>query len=80
MSKTEIIFKMTIQDLKKEVGNLDKAEQADLVHYLVELIANDKFQLSEALKKELNKREKAYRDGTSVGRPAREVIQEFLSK
>lgn len=71
---------MTILEIKKEVANLNKADQADLIHYLVELLTNDKFQLSEKWIEELDKREKAYRDGTSVGRPAREVIQEFLSK
>ena len=71
---------MTILEIKKEVTNLNKTEQADLIHYLVELLTNDKFQLSETWIEELDKREKAYRDGTSVGRPAREVIQEFLSR
>ena len=50
---------MTIQSIKKEVQSWDKAQQADLMHFLVELLTNDQFQLSENWKNELAKREEA---------------------
>ncbi len=71
---------MTIQNIKKEIQNWDKTQQADLMHFLVELLANDKFQLSEKWEKELNKREEALKNGTSVGRPAREVLAKYTSR
>ncbi|MFT4760613.1 MAG: hypothetical protein ACI9XO_003284 [Paraglaciecola sp.] len=71
---------MTIQKVKTEIQNWDKMQQADLMHFLVELLTNDKFQLSEAWEKELDKREEAHKNGTSVGRPAREVLAKYTSR
>ena len=71
---------MTIQAIKKEVQNWDKAQQADLMHFLVELLTNDQFQLSENWKNELNKREEALNNGTSVGRPARDVLAKYATR
>ena len=69
---------MTIQTIKKEIQNWDKIQQADLMHFLVELLTNDKFQLSEGWEKKLNKREEALRNGTSVGRSAKEVLARYM--
>jgi len=65
---------MGIQALKKEVSKLSKAEQADLMHFMVELLATDGFQLSDEWQAELIRRETALEHGTSVGKPAREVL------
>lgn len=71
---------MTIQTIKGEIQNWDKTQQADLMHFLVELLANDKFEISEAWEKELDKREEAHKNGTAVGRPAREVLAKYTSR
>ena len=71
---------MTIQTIKKEVQNWDKAQQADLMHFLVELLTNDQFQLSENWKNELAKREEALNNGTSLGRPARDVLAKYAAQ
>lgn len=68
---------MGIQAIKKEVSKLSKAEQADLMHFMVELLATDGFQLSDEWQAELNRREAALEHGTSVGQPAREVLAKY---
>lgn len=70
---------MSIQEIKDEVRKLNKAEQAELMHYMVELLASDDFELSDEWKAELDRREKALDKGASVGRPAREVIAKYTS-
>lgn len=71
---------MSIQAIKKELDQLDKKEQAELMHYLVELLAGTEFHLSDEWKDELKKREEALENGSSVGRPARDVIAKYLSR
>ncbi len=71
---------MNIEIIKSEIQNWDKAKQADLMHFLVELLANDQFQLSEKWEKELQKREQALKTGASVGRPAREVLAKYANR
>ncbi len=68
---------MSFQTIKQEIQKLDRAKQADLMHFLVELLASDTFQLSDEWKKELAVREEALKNGTSVGRPARDVIAKY---
>lgn len=58
---------MSIQEIKKEVRKLNKAEQAELTHFMIELLASDDFELSEEWKAELDRREEAMDKGTSVG-------------
>jgi len=70
---------MSVQAIKKELSQLDKKEQAELMHYLVEPLAGTEFHLSDEWKAELKKREEALENGTSVGRPARDVIAKYLS-
>ena len=70
---------MSVQAIKKEVSRLDKKQQAELMHYLVELLTDTEFRLSDEWKDELKKREQALENGTSVGRPARDVIAKYLS-
>lgn len=71
---------MTIEKIKEEVQNWDKAQQTDLVHYLIELISNDKYQLPENWKKEIDRRMDNYEKGVTVGIPAREVLAQYLKK
>ncbi len=71
---------MNIQAIKEEIQRWDKSQQADLMHFLIELLTNDQFQLSDDWKKELEKRTQALKNGTSVGRPAREVIAKYAAK
>lgn len=70
---------MSIQEIKKEVRKLHKAEQAELMHFMIELLASDDFELSEDWKAELDRREEALDKGTSVGKPARDVIAKYTS-
>ena len=68
---------MSIQAIKEEVIVLSKAEQAELMHFMVELLATDDFQLSDEWQKELERRETALENGASVGKPAREVLAKY---
>lgn len=68
---------MSIQAIKEEVQKLNKAEQADLMHFMVELLTSDQFELSEEWKAELDRREAALQSGESKGKPAREVIAKY---
>jgi hypothetical protein len=70
---------MSIQEIKDELRKLNKAQQAELMHFMIELPASDEFELSEKWKAELNRREKALDKGTSVGRPARDIIAKYTS-
>lgn len=70
---------MSIQHLKEEVRKLSKAQQTELIHFMIELLASDDFELSEAWKAELDRREKALDKGTSVGRSAKDVIAKYTS-
>lgn len=71
---------MSIQTIKKEVSKLNKKEQEELMQFMFDLLGNDKFYLSNELKKEIDKREEAMENGTSKGRLAREVIAKYNSK
>jgi len=71
---------MTLQIVKEEVQKWEKSLQADLMHYLVELLAKEKFQISEEEKKELNKRVQSLKNGTSVGRSAKDVLSKYGSR
>lgn len=68
---------MSVQTIKKHLSNLSRAEQAEIMHFMVELLAKDDFHLSEEWKTELNRREQALEDGTSVGRPAKSVLAKY---
>lgn len=70
---------MTIQAIKEELTKLNKAEQAELMHFMIELLASDDFQLSEEWKQELDNREEALDKGTSIGRPAKDVIAKYTA-
>ena len=70
---------MSIQAIKKEVVALSKAEQAELMHFMVELLATDDFQLSDTWQEELERREAALENKTSLGKPAREVLEKYKS-
>ncbi len=68
---------MSIQAIKEEVSKLSRMEQAELMHFMIELLAKDDFQLSEAWMEELNHREEALDKGESVGKPARDVLSKY---
>ncbi|MCB0566868.1 MAG: addiction module protein [Phaeodactylibacter sp.] len=71
---------MSIQAIKEEVSKLSREEQAELIHFMVELLAKDNFQLSEAWKDELGRREQALDKGETIGKPAREVIAKYTAR
>ena len=71
------LMDMSIQAIKEEVSKLSREEQAELIHFMVELLAKDDFQLSEAWKEELDRREQALDKGESIGRPASDVIAKY---
>ena len=68
---------MSIQGIKEEVRKLSRSEQAELMHYMIELLATDDFELSEAWKAEIDRREAALDSGESVGKLAREVLAKY---
>ncbi len=70
---------MSIQEIKKEVRKLNKTQQAELMHFMIELLASDDFELSEEWKAELDRREEALDKGASVGKPVRDVIAKYTS-
>ena len=65
---------MSIQVIKEEVSKLSKAEQAELMHFMIELLAADKFELSDEWKAELDRRDDALENSTSIGKAARDII------
>lgn len=71
---------MTVQLLKEEVRKLTKSQQAELMHYLVELLTAEEFVLSEEWKEEIYRREQALNDGTSIGPPAKDVLNKYKSE
>ena len=64
---------MHIQAIKEAISKLSRVEQAELMHFMIELLAKDDFQLSEAWIEELSRREGGLDKGESAGKPAREV-------
>ena len=68
---------MNIQDIKEEITKLPRAEQAELIHFIIDLLAKDDFLLSDAWKEELSSREQALDKGKSKGKPARKVIRKY---
>ncbi|MDZ4682814.1 MAG: addiction module protein [Saprospiraceae bacterium] len=70
---------MSIQAIKEEVYKLSKTEQAELIYYMVELLAMGDFDLSGEWKAELDRREEALDKGSSIGRPAKDVIGKYVS-
>ena len=71
---------MSIELLKAELQRLNRQEQAELMHFMVELLATDNFQLTNEWKKELDRRAEALNNDTSVGRSAIEVLKKYTSK
>lgn len=68
---------MSIQGIKEEVRKLSRSEQAELMHYMIELLATDDFEISEAWKAEIDRREAALDSGKSVGKSAKEVLAKY---
>ena len=71
---------MSIQVIKEEVIKLNKAEQAELMHFMIELLATDNFELSAGWKAELDRREEALEKEGPVGRPAKEVLAKYIGQ
>lgn len=56
---------MTATAIKDEVRKLPRTEQLSLIQFIVQLLKeDDEFQLSEAWKVELDKRDEAYLNGS----------------
>ena len=70
-------YHMSIQGIKEELSKLSKAEQTELMHYMVELLATDEFEISEKWKAEIDRREAALDSGASVGKPAKEILAKY---
>ena len=68
---------MSIQGIKEEVRKLSRSEQAELMHYMIDLLTTGDFELSEAWKAEIDLREAALDSGKSVGKPAKEVLAKY---
>ena len=71
---------MSIQAIKEEVSKLSRTEQAELMHFMIELLAKEDFLLSEAWMEELNRREDALDKGESVGKPARDILSKYKAQ
>ncbi len=71
---------MHIQAIKDEVRKLSKAEKAELMHFMIELLSDDDFELSQAWKTELDRREEALNSGVATGKPAKDIIAKYLSR
>ena len=71
---------MSIEVLKEVLQKLNKQEQTEFMHFMVELLATDNADLSDAWKKELDRREIALNDGTSVGQTAKDVLNKYTPK
>lgn len=69
---------MSIQTIKKEVSKLKKEEQTELMHFMIELLASENPSISEEWQEEINHREEALNNGTSVGKPAKQVIAKYF--
>lgn len=74
------VIEMSIQAIKEELRKLNKTEQAELMHFMVELLASDGFELSDKWKAELDRREEALYKKTSTGKTAKEVIAKYISR
>ncbi|MBL7794224.1 MAG: addiction module protein, partial [Saprospiraceae bacterium] len=59
---------------------LSKAEKAELMHFMIELLSDDDFELSQAWKTELDRREEALNSGVATGKPAKDIIAKYLSR
>jgi hypothetical protein len=71
---------MSIQAIKDEVCKLTKPQQAELMHFMIELMTSDNFELSDEWKKELDRREEALAKGDSIGKQAKDVIAKYTSR
>ena len=48
------------------------------MHFMIELLASENTSISEEWQEEINHREEALNNGTSVGKPARQVIAKYF--
>jgi len=71
---------MSLQDIKNVVRELPKSDQAELIHFLTDLLADDSFILTKEWKEELATREEALKNGDSIGRLAKDVLAKYTSK
>ncbi|MEM6700634.1 MAG: addiction module protein [Bacteroidota bacterium] len=54
---------MSIQAIKQEVSHLNKMEQKELLHYMIEVVAGADNDLSQTWKTEIDRRIAAYQRG-----------------
>ncbi len=50
------------------------------MHFMIELLASENFELSDKWKAELDRREEALDKGASVGKLAKDVIAKYTSR
>lgn len=68
---------MSLTAIKSSISELSPRERAELMHFMVDIMAEETLYLSENWKAELDARETALKNGTSVGKPAREVLAKY---
>jgi len=71
---------MKIQTIKEEIRKLSRREQAEIMHFMIELLAGDDLILSEAWRKELEKREKSLDNDRSIGKPFKDILLKYKGK
>ncbi len=71
---------MSVQTIQKEVEKLNKEELFFLMRYILNLMEEDNFSLSEAWKGELDYRDEQYKNGKESLKSWAEVKKQILSK
>ncbi|MEL6719759.1 MAG: addiction module protein [Bacteroidota bacterium] len=68
---------MSLTAIKSSISELSPRERAELMHFMVDMLAEETLYLSENWKTELDAREIALKNGTSVGKPVRDVLAKY---
>ena len=71
---------MSITVIKEQMSKLSRKEQTELMHYMIELLASEPFELSAAWSEEIERREQSLEIGISKGKPAKDVIAKYVSE
>jgi putative addiction module component (TIGR02574 family) len=70
---------MSLAAVKSTIVELSAQEKAELMHFLVDMLAEETLYLSEEWKEELTSRAYKLEHGISVGKPIREVLKKYLN-
>ena len=68
---------MSLTTIKSSIGELSPRERAELMHFMIDMMAEETLYLSDDWKRELDAREAALENGISIGKPAREVLSKY---